>query len=193
MVGFKTQTLLRKQMRYRTKNMEYQLDMCLWNTYVPGGNKIKMWLKSVSPTFWPHPTPRGRWCQWSVRESIDKLTVQIWWLYHHQNFKYCTLQVGNRQTDNLITRCPQQTFQAGGIKIPPSHCHTNIHMHLPIVRRCHDIIINVCGKVARVKNNCKGRKQDANLNTFGPGAFALWHIAYHSICWRRKNSCQAKK
>ena len=24
-------------------------------------------------------------------EPIDELTVQVWLLYHHQNFKYCTL------------------------------------------------------------------------------------------------------
>ena len=34
-----------------------QLDMCLWNTDAPGGNKVKIWQKSLSPTFWPCPTP----------------------------------------------------------------------------------------------------------------------------------------
>ena len=41
--------------------------MCLWNTHAPGGNKVKIWQKSLSPTFWPHSTPRGMWCLWSVR------------------------------------------------------------------------------------------------------------------------------
>ena len=44
-----------------------RLDMCLWNTDAPGGNKVKIWQKSLSPTFWPRPIPRGMWCQWSVR------------------------------------------------------------------------------------------------------------------------------
>ena len=44
-----------------------KLDMCLWNTDAPGGNIVKIWQKSLSPTFWPHPTPSGMWCQWSVR------------------------------------------------------------------------------------------------------------------------------
>ena len=64
-------------------------------------------------------------------ESIDELTVQVWLLYHHPNFKYCTLLVSGTelrtdrrtdkrtdgQTDDPITRCPRRTFQAGGIKI----------------------------------------------------------------------------
>ena len=39
----------------------------LWNTDAPGGNKVQIWQKSQSPSFWPRPTPRGMWCQWSVR------------------------------------------------------------------------------------------------------------------------------
>ena len=41
------------------KNLQ-KLDMCLWNTDAPGGKKVKIWQKSLSPTFWPHPTP-GEW------------------------------------------------------------------------------------------------------------------------------------
>ena len=46
-----------------------KLDMCLWNTDAPGGNKVKLCQKSLSPTFWPPPTPRGTGCQWSVRNQ----------------------------------------------------------------------------------------------------------------------------
>ena len=58
----------------------------------------------------------------SVIESIDEPTDQVWLLYHHPNFKYCTLFASgtelrtDKQTDNPITRCPRRTFQAGGIK-----------------------------------------------------------------------------
>ena len=62
--------------------------MCLWNMDAPSGNKVKIWQKSLSPTFWPRPTPRGMWCRQT-----------------------------NGQTDDPITRCPGWTFQAGGIKI----------------------------------------------------------------------------
>ena len=60
-------------------------------------------------------------------EPIDELTVQVWLLYHHPNFKYCTLFVRgtelrtdgrtDKRTDDPITRCPRQTFQARGIKM----------------------------------------------------------------------------
>ena len=36
-----------------------QLDMCLWNKDAPCYNYVKIWQKSLSPTFWPRPTPRG--------------------------------------------------------------------------------------------------------------------------------------
>ena len=43
-------------------------------------------------------------------EPIDELTVQVWLLYHHPNFKYCTLLVSgtelwtDRQTDGQTDR-----------------------------------------------------------------------------------------
>ena len=57
-------------------------------------------------------------------------SVQVWGLYHHPNFKYCTLFVSGAElrtdgqtdrqtdgrTDDPITRCPRWIFQAGGIK-----------------------------------------------------------------------------
>ena len=98
-----------------------ELDMCLWNMDAPGGNKVKIWQKSLGPTCSPCPTPRGMWCQ--CEEPLDELTVQVWLLYLHPNVNYWTLYAGRNygqtdgQTNNPITRCPQRTFQAGGIKI----------------------------------------------------------------------------
>ena len=60
--------------------------MCLWNINAPGRNKVKIRQKSLSPTFWPHPTPRGRWCQ--CEQLLDELTVQVWLLNHHPNFNW---------------------------------------------------------------------------------------------------------
>ena len=102
----------------------------------PWRNKVKIWQKSLSPTFWPRPTPRSMGCHWSVRNP---------WMNLQSKFGYCiitqTLIIGlcfyagrnygqtNRQTDggtdgrtnwqmdNPITRYPRQTFQAGGIKM----------------------------------------------------------------------------
>ena len=79
------------------------------------------------------PHPQGHVMSVKCEEPIDELTVQVWLLYYHRIFKYCTLFVSrtelrtdgqtNRQTDGQtddpITRCPRRTFQAGGIITPP--------------------------------------------------------------------------
>ena len=58
----------------------------------PGSNKVKIWQKSLSPTFWPClPHPQGHVMSVKCEEPIDELTVQVWLLYHHLNFTYCTL------------------------------------------------------------------------------------------------------
>ena len=74
------------------------------------------------------PHPQGHGISVKCEEPIDELTVQVWLLYHHPNFKYCTLFVSgtelrtdkrtDKQTDDPNTRCPRRTFQAGGIKTP---------------------------------------------------------------------------
>ena len=77
------------------------------------------------------PHPQGQVMSAKCEEPIDELTVQVWLLYDHPNFKYCTLfesgtelrtdgqtdRQTDRRTDDPITRCPRRTFQAGGIKI----------------------------------------------------------------------------
>ena len=76
------------------------------------------------------PHPQGQVMSVKCEEPIDELTVQVWLLYDHPNFKYCTLFVSgtelrtdgqtdgrtDKRTDDPITRCPRRTFQAGGIK-----------------------------------------------------------------------------
>ena len=84
------------------------------------------------------PRPQGHEMSVKCEEPIDELTVQVWllYMYHHPNFKYCTLLISrtelrtdrqpkdrqtdgrtDRRTDDPITRCPPQKFQAGDIKI----------------------------------------------------------------------------
>ena len=36
------------------------------------------------------PHPQGQVMSEKCEEPIDELKVQIWLLYHHPNFKYCT-------------------------------------------------------------------------------------------------------
>ena len=57
---------------------EVELDMCLWNTDAPGGNKVQLWQKSLSPTFWPCPAPQGRVMSVKCEQPLDELTVQVW-------------------------------------------------------------------------------------------------------------------
>ena len=86
---------------------------------------------SKSYTLTPHH-PQGYVMSVKCEEPIDELTVQVWLVYYHSNFKYCTLFVsgtelrtdgqtnrqtdGGRRTEDPITRGPQRTFQAGCIK-----------------------------------------------------------------------------
>ena len=70
--------------------------------------------------------PQGYVMSVKCEQPLDELTVQVWLLYDHPNFKYCTLFLSgtelrtNRQTDGRTDdpnpRCPRRTFQAGGIK-----------------------------------------------------------------------------
>ena len=92
--------------------------MCLWNTEAPGGNKVKLWQKSLSPTFWPDP--QGHVTSVKCEQPLDELTVQVWLLYDHPNFKYCTLFISvmelrtdgqTDKTDDQNTRCPRWIFQ----------------------------------------------------------------------------------
>ena len=88
-----------------------KLDMCLWNTDAPGGNQVEIWQKSPKSYILTQPHPKGHVMSVKCEEPIDELTVQVWWLYHHLNFKYCSLFVSgtelrtDRLTDDPITRC----------------------------------------------------------------------------------------
>ena len=112
-------------------------DMCLRNMDAPSGNKVEIWQKSLH--FDPAP-PKGHEMWVKCEQSIDGLTVQVWLLYHHPNFKYCTLFESGTElrtngwtdgrTDDPITRCPRRTFQAGGIKSIQQICQGCVLMTL---------------------------------------------------------------
>ena len=86
------------------------------------------------------------------------LQFQVWLLYHHPNFKYCTLFVSgaelrtdkqtDRQTDDPITRCPRRTFQAGGIKTTETQLcvHKLLENHVSTTRV--GTVIAACLKLA---------------------------------------------
>ena len=66
------------------------------------------------------PDPQGHGMSVKCEEPIDELTVQVWLLYDHPNFKYCTLFVSgtelrtNGQTDGRTDRRTIQTLDAPG-------------------------------------------------------------------------------
>ena len=81
----------------KSKLLVKKLDMCLRNMDAPGRNNVKIWQKSLSPTFYPAPPP-GHLMSMKCEDPIDELTVQVWLvLYHHHNFKYCTLFVSGTE------------------------------------------------------------------------------------------------
>ena len=43
------------------------------------------------------PNPQGHVMSMECEEPIDELTVQVWLLYQHPNFKYCTLFVSGTE------------------------------------------------------------------------------------------------
>ena len=62
----------------------------------PAATKSKYGKYSKSYFFTP-PQPQGHVMSVKCGDSIDELTVQVWLLYHHPNFKYCTLFVSGTE------------------------------------------------------------------------------------------------
>ena len=87
----------------------FKLDTCLWNTDAPSCNKVK-YGKNLLVLHFDPPHPQGHGMSVNREEPIDELTVQVWLLYHHPNFKYCTLLVSrtelrtDEQTDGRTDR-----------------------------------------------------------------------------------------
>ena len=90
-----------------------KLDMCLWNTGAPRGNKVKIWQKSQILT---SPHPMGHVMSVKCEQPLDELTVQVWLLYDYPNIKYCTLNVSGTElrTDKRMDRRTIQTLDAPG-------------------------------------------------------------------------------
>ena len=112
-------------------------------------------------------------------EPIDELAVQVWLLYHNPNFNYCTLYVSgtelwtdkrtdrqtNRQTDDLITRCPRRTFQAGGIKTSIADTVDYNHLDPPLWRYAKSQLLTVCSDLHLVTYLDVGKFCDKSTET----------------------------
>ena len=104
-------------------NFLYKLwknETCVCETQMPPVATKSNYGKTLKSHILILPHPKGYVMSVKSEQPLDKLTVQVWLLYDHSNFKYCTLFISgtelyrmeNRLTDN--TRCPQGTFQVGG-------------------------------------------------------------------------------
>ena len=60
------------------------------------------------------PQPRGHGMSVKCEEPIDELTFQVWLLYHHPNFKYCTLFVSGTEIQTDIRTDRQTDGQTDG-------------------------------------------------------------------------------
>ena len=82
-----------------------KLDICLWNTDAPRQQQSQNMAKISKSYILTLPHPQGHVKSVKCEEPIDEPTVQVWLLYHHPNFKYCTLFVSktelwtDKQTD----------------------------------------------------------------------------------------------
>ena len=72
----------------------------------PAATKSKyMYGKNLLVLYFDPAPSQGHVMSVKCEEPIDELTVQVWLLCHHPNFKYCTLFVGgaelriDKQTD----------------------------------------------------------------------------------------------
>ena len=81
----------------------------------PAATKSSMAKISKSYILTP-PHPQGHVMSVKCEEPIDELTVQVWLLYHHPNFKYCTLLVSGMelQTDGQTNRRTIRLLDAPG-------------------------------------------------------------------------------
>ena len=78
-------------------------------------------MAKISKSYILTPThPQGHLMSVKCEQPLDELTVQVWLLYHHQNFKYCTLFISgtelqtDRQTDGQTDGRTIQTLDAPG-------------------------------------------------------------------------------
>ena len=80
-----------------------KLHMCLWNTDAHGGNKVKLWERSLRKRrnmvafILTPPHPQGHVMSVKCEQPLDEQTVRIWLLYDHPTFKSCTLFISGTE------------------------------------------------------------------------------------------------
>ena len=79
---------------------------CVCETRMPPAAKSQNMAKISMSYILTPPNPQGHGMSVKCEQPLDELTVQVWLLYHHSNFKYCTLFVSGTelQTDRWTDR-----------------------------------------------------------------------------------------
>ena len=54
-----------------------KLDMCLWNTDIPGSSKVKIW-QNLQVLILAMPHPQGHVMLMRCEQLLDELIVHIW-------------------------------------------------------------------------------------------------------------------
>ena len=96
---------------------------CVCETRMPPAATKSKYGKNLQVLHFDPIPSQGHGMPVKCEQPFHELTVQVWLLYDHPNFKYLHfIYVGqnyvqtDRKTDDSNTICPRQTFQAGGIK-----------------------------------------------------------------------------
>ena len=69
---------------------------CLWNTDAPAPTKSN-YDKNLKSYILTPPHPKGHVMSVKCELPLDEVTVQVWLLYDHLNFKYCTLFISGTE------------------------------------------------------------------------------------------------
>ena len=103
-----------------------KLDMYLWNTdaYIVRWQQSQTMAKISKSYILTPPHPQGYEMSVKCQQPLDELTIQVWLLYDHPNFKYWTLFISgtelriekqtDRRSDDPNTRCPSPDLSGRG-------------------------------------------------------------------------------
>ena len=145
--------------------------MCLWNMDASAATNSIYGKISKSYILTP-PHSQGYVMSLKCEQALDELTVQVWLLYDHPNFKYWTLFISrtelltNGRMDDPNIRCLWRTFQAAGMKIVAACiagetklCVTTKNVWL---QDRHQTKWSLCAALLRKRHT--GQVCDANIN-----------------------------
>ena len=71
--------------------------MCLWNTDAPPRQQSQNMAKISKSYILTPPYPQGHVMSVKCKQLLDEPTVQVWLLYDHQNYNYCTLFISGME------------------------------------------------------------------------------------------------